>query len=136
MSEKGNKFTVFGMILLLLTAAVCSFFGITEEHTAVEARLVEQRQLQHEPEILAENLPHTPSATFRFSTRSVRTLAAVSRIRPWTPSGIDKDTEQLIIKNFPPSVRFELPDNVQAVCTALSSCILPVRAGPEYTFLT
>lgn len=133
MSEKGNKFNVITMLLLLLTAAACSFFGICEENISDVARLTEQRQLHHDPETLAESLPYTPSATYRFSSRQTRTLSATSRVRSWTPADI-KDKAELIIRNFPPSVCFDLPDNVQAVGTAYCLCTSPVRAGPEYIF--
>ena len=135
MSEKRNIFSVTGLLLLFLTAVVGSFLGTYEEAVSLQTRISEQRTLHQEPETLAENLPYTPSATYRFSSRQSRTVPATSRIRSWTPAETAGSAE-LVIKDFPPSICFALPENVQAVCTAHCLYTSPVRAGPEYIILT
>ncbi|MBQ4314564.1 MAG: hypothetical protein IJC21_03885 [Lentisphaeria bacterium] len=135
MTETRNRFPAFCLMLLLIFTAVSSFAGANSETVANTLRLSEKKELQHTPESIEKSLPYTPSATYRFSNRQTRTAANTNRIRPWTPVDL-KESLELINKNFPPSLRFELPDNVQATCTAHTLCTSPVRAGPEYIFLT
>ena len=85
------------------------------------------------PESIAENLPYTPSATFRFAGRQNRPAAPSSRIRPWTPAAFSRQ-EVLPTNKFMPSVSFDLPENVSAICTAHCLCTSPVRAGPDQIF--
>ena len=135
MSENRKIFSVFGLLLLLITAAN-SLLGSFAETAAYTERISEQRQSHHEPESIAENLPCTPYATFRFSSRQSRSAVSASRTRPWTPTDFHNPGELLNIKKFTPSAPFTLPDNVSAVRTAQCLCTSPVRAGPEQIFLT
>ena len=136
MSENRKKFTAFSLILLLLITAVSSLLGSFAETAACSERISEQRQSHHEPGSIAENLPCTPYATFRFSGRQNRTSVSTSRTRPWTPTEFNSSGELLNIKKFTPSAPFDLPDNVSAVRTAQCLCTSPVRAGPEQIFFT
>ena len=135
MSELWKKYTAFCMTLLLLLTAAGSLLGSFAESVAYGERISEQRQAHQAPETIAENLPYTPSATFRFAGRQSRTSAPASRIRPWTPAEFNK-CEELPLVKFLPSASFGLPDNVSAICTALCLCTSSVRAGPEKIFFS
>ena len=135
MSEFWKKYTAFCMILLLLLTAAGALLGTAAQTAAESERISAHRQTHHEPESIAENLPYTPSATFRFSSRQSRTSAPVSRIRPWTPAEF-KCSEKLIIFPRPQPASFGQPDNVPAICTELCLCTSPVRAGPETIFFS
>ena len=135
MSDFWKKYTAFCMMVLLLLTAAGSLLGTAAESAAYSERISELHQAHQEPESIAENLPYTPSATFRFSSRQNRTSAPASRIRPWTPAEFSRCEEQPLEK-FLPSASFGLPDNVSAICTALCLCTSPVRAGPETIFFS
>ena len=133
MSKKSKLFTTFCLTLLFLFTAAGSLFGSFAENAAANARILEQKQTHHESESIAENLPYTPSATFRFAGRQNRPAAPSSRIRPWTPADFNRQEVLPAIK-FMPSVSFDLPENVSAICTAHCLCTSPVRAGPDQIF--
>ena len=136
MSKNRKKFTVLSLILLLLITAASSLLGSFAETAAYSERISEQRHSHHEQGNIAENLPCAPYAAFRFSGRQNRTAVSSSRTRPWTPTDFHDPGELLNIKKFTPSVPFDLPDNVSAVCTAQYLCTSPVRAGPEQIFFS
>ena len=124
-----KKFFAFTTLLLLLLAGA-SWAG--HEIGAAAKYAVAGENSSGIPENIADALPYTPSAAFRFSVRQLRTLVTPgSRSRIWTPSGFEHSVA-FVRNSYPVSLSFGLPDGVKPECTANVLITSPVRAGPEY----
>lgn len=121
-------------LVLLMMAAVLSllsFGGAWAESNVFLAEQIEQNTPFDGS--LNETQPCLPSATYRFSNRTNRTISAPgTRIRPWTPVALDTENSTIEI-SLSPEI-FELPEGVKIKYTDNRICTTPARAGPEYIF--